>query len=242
MSKVPEPWATRMIERGFTDRRSTKSAVASFSALADELGVNTTTVSEAVTGRRTPTAATVTALMGALGDDVAGWLGFEHYGDWEPPKTAALLTPRQRRALEELIGSMTERVEQPTPRADVTLPDILNPTARRIAEMALADAEGDYLAAARRLEEEGLQPDTPRHMAAFELRLLSRDEQTFPVQKLLSHYLKQAGGDRDVAAALLRHDGVGDEDRAIAYHWLGGHFTDEGITSVAAYRDGHSNE
>lgn len=107
MSKVPEPWASRLVERGFTDRRSANSSTPSVGALADALDLNTTTITEAISGKRRPNPTTVAMLMNALGRDVADWLGLDYHGPWTPPPEAALLTSRQRKALDELIRSMT---------------------------------------------------------------------------------------------------------------------------------------
>lgn len=108
VNKVPEPWATRLIERGYTDRRSTKSAVPSAGALADDLGWNTSTVTEAFSGKRRPRPETIAALVEKLGDDVAQWLGAEHFEAWEPPGESALLSPPQREAIEHLIRVMAD--------------------------------------------------------------------------------------------------------------------------------------
>ena len=107
---VPEPWASRLIEKGYTDGRYAHD-VPSLSKLAGDIGVHTSTVSNAINGKRRAAADTVRRLAEALGDDVAVWLGTEHAGPWHPPAAASLLTGRQRKAIEELIYSMTERQE-----------------------------------------------------------------------------------------------------------------------------------
>lgn len=122
---VPEPWASRLIEKGYTDGRYAHD-VPSLSKLAGDIGVHTSTVSNAISGKRRAKADTVRRLAEVLGDDVAVWLGTEHAGPWQPPAAASLLTDRQRRAIEELIYSMTERQEQrdddtaPTTRAEAS--------------------------------------------------------------------------------------------------------------------------
>ena len=108
---VPEPWATRMVERGFTDPRYAQDRP-SMSRLAESLDIHTSTVSAAIRGTRRTSPETVVALAEALGDDVAEWLGVEYHGKWQPPPASSLLTDRQRKAIEELINSMTERQEQ----------------------------------------------------------------------------------------------------------------------------------
>lgn len=123
---VPEPWATRLVEKGFTDGRSPKVARPSMKNLAESIGVHTTTVTAAIFRERQTKADVIVALVNALGADVAEWLGVQYHGPWNPPAASSLLTDRQRKALEELIGSMTEREEQahgkaaPTSRAEVS--------------------------------------------------------------------------------------------------------------------------
>lgn len=144
-TEIPEPWASRMIDRGFTDPRY-KHDVASMSALAASVGLHTSTISGTIRGKRAAKAETVNALVAALGDDVAGWLGAEHHGAWQPPAASALLTPRQRKALNELILSMTsERGEGhagPAPMtSDDGAPGGLSVVDDRYADRAAYDPE-----------------------------------------------------------------------------------------------------
>lgn len=81
---VPEPWASRLIEKGYTDGRYAHD-VPSLSKLAGDIGVHTSTVSNAISGKRRAKADTVRRLAEVLGDDVAVWLGTEHAGPWQPP-------------------------------------------------------------------------------------------------------------------------------------------------------------
>lgn len=109
--EVPEPWASRMVDRGFTDPRYSTD-IPSLSRLAEACGMHTSTISSAIKGTgRKPSAATVVALTRVLGDDVAEWLGEERATAWEPPAESSLLTDRQRKAVEEIIRAMTERRE-----------------------------------------------------------------------------------------------------------------------------------
>ena len=109
--ELPQRWADRMVERGFTDPRYTTD-IPSLSSLAKACGIHTSTISSAIKGTdRQPSAATIVALTKALGDDVAGWLGEDHAVAWEPPAESSLLTARQRKAVEEIIRAMTERRE-----------------------------------------------------------------------------------------------------------------------------------
>lgn len=89
--------------RGYTDRRSARSNAPSVGALADEIGVNTTTITEAITGKRRPNIETVRLLAEKLGADVPERLGVPIREPYEPPAEADLLTPRQRKAVTELI-------------------------------------------------------------------------------------------------------------------------------------------
>lgn len=107
VNKVPEPWASRMIERGYTDRRSAASVEPSLTALSEQTGIHVTTITATITGARRPSMRTVAALAAALGDDVSEWLRGGRLRDWTPPPEATLLTHRQRKALDELIRSMT---------------------------------------------------------------------------------------------------------------------------------------
>lgn len=106
-TEIPEPWATRMVERGYTDRRSGGQGPG-MGALAEATGLHTSTISEAINGRRTPSPKTVNELVDKLGEDVAEWLGVKYFGPWTPPAAVTALTRRQRKALEELIVAMTE--------------------------------------------------------------------------------------------------------------------------------------
>lgn len=110
-NEVPEPWASRMVERGFTDPRYNDDRP-SLSALRDASGVHVSTISNAIRGKRTPSAGTISALVAVLGDDVAGWLGSVAVSPWTPPAEASLLTDRQRKAVEEIIRAMTEHRQE----------------------------------------------------------------------------------------------------------------------------------
>lgn len=110
-NEVPEPWRTRLIQRNFVDPRYTDDRP-SLRRLGAEIGVHPTTISNAISGRSRASEETIARLVDALGDDVAGWLGRQAPREWTPPAESALLTDRQRKAVEELIKSMTERQEQ----------------------------------------------------------------------------------------------------------------------------------
>lgn len=116
---VPEPWASRMVACGFTDARH-MADVPSVSAPASKVEIHATTIGDAIHGRRKPSAETVAALVAALGDDVAAWRGVGRVSAWTRPADAALLTDRQRNAVEEIIRAMTERQEQDHDTASTT--------------------------------------------------------------------------------------------------------------------------
>lgn len=105
VSTVPEPWASRLVERGFTDGRS-RQRIPSMGALSTKTGLHTSTISALISGKRKPTVETVQLLVRELGGDVAAWLGVPVRDEYTPPPEAALLTPRQRKAVDELIRSI----------------------------------------------------------------------------------------------------------------------------------------
>lgn len=106
MSKtgLPDKWAKRLVAKGFVDPRY-KHDVPSMSALSTATGLHTSTISDLIAGRRKATVESVQALVAALGDDVAGWLGVAVRERFVPPPEADLLTTRQRKAITELIRS-----------------------------------------------------------------------------------------------------------------------------------------
>lgn len=111
VSSMPEHWERRLVDRGFTDRRSAKGG-ASISALAEKCGLGVTTVSNAIFGRTETSPTVIKALVDELGEDVARWLGVTYGGEWKPPAAAVLLTDRQRDAIDFLILAMTEQRQE----------------------------------------------------------------------------------------------------------------------------------
>lgn len=106
-AEIPEEWARRIVQRGYV---RTRGSGPNISALADDIGLHTSTVSNALKGGlRGPNAETIAKIVQALGPDTAAWFGVERVETWDPPASSALLTDRQRKALTELIESMTER-------------------------------------------------------------------------------------------------------------------------------------
>lgn len=101
--EVPEPWASRMVERGFTRRDGGPNV----SALARRIDVAPETARRAVKGIGSPDPDTVRRLVDALGADVQDWLGQRvELGPYEPPAESALLTGPQRDALTRLIRAI----------------------------------------------------------------------------------------------------------------------------------------
>lgn len=103
---IPEPWATRMIERGYTDKRR-KDDVASLRSLSEATDLHASTISDIVHGRRRPGTDTIAILVNALGVDVQDWVdAIVELGPYQPPAESALLTKSQRDALTTLIRSI----------------------------------------------------------------------------------------------------------------------------------------
>lgn len=107
---VPEPWASRMVERGFVR----PDGAPNISLLARSAGVAVETARRALLGIGQASTETVERLVGQLGPEVQQWLGLKvDLGPYEPPREAALLTDRERRALDQLIRVMAERKASP---------------------------------------------------------------------------------------------------------------------------------
>jgi hypothetical protein len=103
---VPEPWASRMVARGFVRKDGTPNV----SVLARRAGVAVETARRAVLGIGHASPETVARLVQQLGPEVRDWLDQEvDLGSYEPPREAARLTQRERRALNQLIRVMAER-------------------------------------------------------------------------------------------------------------------------------------
>lgn len=87
--------------------------IASLRDLARKSGVSVETTRQAVKGLRVPTPPTVAGLADALGieaSQVNRWVGYEgtdSNSPYQPPVESSRLNQRQRRALDELIRSMT---------------------------------------------------------------------------------------------------------------------------------------
>jgi hypothetical protein len=101
---VPEPWASRMVQRGLTRRDGQPN----ISALARSAGVAVETARRVVHGVGIADAGTVAALATVLGDDIAGWLDWRAEGldVWEPPSESRLLNREEREVLDRLVRLM----------------------------------------------------------------------------------------------------------------------------------------
>jgi hypothetical protein len=95
-----------MVERGFVRAQG----VPNISMLAREAGVAVETARRALLGIGRPNSETVVRLVSQLGPEVQQWAGLKvDLGPYEPPREAALLTERERRALDHLIRVMAGR-------------------------------------------------------------------------------------------------------------------------------------
>ena len=101
--EVPEPWASRMIERGVTRQ----DGRANITRLAKQADLAVETARRAIKGIGEPSPATVAAIAGVLGWDVQNWMGVKiELGPYSPPEESALLTSPQRDALTTLIRAI----------------------------------------------------------------------------------------------------------------------------------------
>lgn len=112
MPDIPEPWATALVDKGFTDRR-TKEPRPSARALADAAHVHATTVL-AMIGGASSDPRSIQLVADALGlapETVSGWIDPARIvsDPWVPPDEVHLLDRRQRDALTELIRAMAPR-------------------------------------------------------------------------------------------------------------------------------------
>lgn len=106
-NELPDHVQRRIMQKGY---RRSRGEGPNLTALAEAIGVHTSTLSNALLGgvRHRASAETIRRIVDELGPDTAAWFGYPQARPWEPPAAVALLTDRQRRALEELILSMTE--------------------------------------------------------------------------------------------------------------------------------------
>lgn len=108
---APEPWAGAMLAVGAVNPRTKKPSMAKLAAMS---GVHATTVQRIVYGRaggRGADADTIEKLAYALSKSpatVAKWVGqqWNGQGEYIPPKEANRLSPRSRRAVDEMIRTL----------------------------------------------------------------------------------------------------------------------------------------
>lgn len=105
-------WFPAFKKAGMVDPRTGEP---SLQALSRETGIHPSSLSRIVTGRtKTPRLATVQSIAKALDTDVvtvAGWIGITWANApeaWEPPEESALMSPRQREVVEELIRQLVK--------------------------------------------------------------------------------------------------------------------------------------
>lgn len=118
-----EPWASAMIKAEAVDPRTMgkgKTPRPSWTQLARLAEVSTSTVTNTVFGRTTPSQQVVQAIAKALNelpDTVSEWLKLAAPvgGPWAPPQEAALLSRAEREALGDFIRAVTlgRREERP---------------------------------------------------------------------------------------------------------------------------------
>lgn len=97
---VPEPWASRMVERGLVRA----DGAPNMSMLARRAGIAVETARRAILGIGRASPDTVARLVEHLGPEAQDWLGQKvDLGPYEPPSEAALLTQRERWVLDQLI-------------------------------------------------------------------------------------------------------------------------------------------
>ena len=100
-------WDAALIAAGFTDRRSAKGG-ASWTALAQAVGVHTSTLTAMRDGTRDTDGATIEKVADALRMDVrevTRWVGKSRSESepYTPPKAANLLDKHEREAVDRII-------------------------------------------------------------------------------------------------------------------------------------------
>lgn len=102
-------WDAALVKAGFVDKRDGESP--SHRALAEHLGIGTSTITNIRAGNAKPKPATVAKIADALRIDVrelSRWIGQtrEVAKPYTPPSEADLLDQRERDALDEIIRVM----------------------------------------------------------------------------------------------------------------------------------------
>lgn len=139
-------WDAALVKAGFVDKRDGESP--SHRALAEHLGIGTSTITNIRAGNAKPKPATVAKIADALRIDVrelSRWIGQtrEVAKPYTPPSEADLLDQRERDALDEIIRVMAASKKRPV--KDETLTTANQPT-------AVDASQDDYILAARKGE------------------------------------------------------------------------------------------
>lgn len=112
VNEIPEPWASSMIAAGFVDGRyKASNARPSARALAEAVGVHTSTITRMFAGSASTDHQTVSDVADALGKsrvEVTQWVlqSRSVEQDWTPPAAVHQLTQREQEALTELINAI----------------------------------------------------------------------------------------------------------------------------------------
>ena len=127
----PEPttdelWDAALVKAGFIDKRDGETP--SHRALAEAIGIGTSTITNIRAGNANPKPATVTKIAKALNVDVrelSRWIGQsrEVVTPYTPPSEADLLDQRERDALDEIIRVMAASKKRPDKPVKLTSVD-----------------------------------------------------------------------------------------------------------------------
>lgn len=109
--KEPGSWDEALVAAGFTNRRSGKGA--SWTRLAEHIGVHTSTLTSMAGGTRHTDQAILDKVAEALRLDprtVAGWVGRtrSERAPYEPPRDADLMDTEEREAVNRLISLLVK--------------------------------------------------------------------------------------------------------------------------------------
>ena len=119
-------WDAALVKAGFVDKRDGESP--SHRALAEHLGIGTSTITNIRAGNAKPKPATVAKIADALRVDVrelSRWIGQtrEVAKPYTPPSEADLLDQRERDALDEIIRVMAASKKRPVKAEPLTSPN-----------------------------------------------------------------------------------------------------------------------
>jgi transcriptional regulator with XRE-family HTH domain len=123
--KVPEPWATAMIEVGAVFRGRP-----SWREVARRTGIDAGTIIKIVDGTTVnPKAPSIAKLASALQrspEEISAWIGQNRVvrGPWEPPAESSRMDERMRAAFAELIKATVAAPQTGTGMSDVSTADM----------------------------------------------------------------------------------------------------------------------